>query len=305
MQTIRICIYYYMWGGKKMKRKVMTAITLILVSSCLFITGCSDIKTLQTDDKTTVAVTILPQKAFVEAVCGDLVDVVTIVPPGNSPGNYEPTPKEMESFSKSAIYFTIGVPTEKANILPKAENMKIIDLPTEVTKTYPDREFSAGDRDPHIWLSPKRAKIMVETIAREMSSLDQKNAETYQTNAKNYIGKLDQLDSEIKLDLQKVENKKFIVFHPAYGYFADDYGLQMYSLEQDGKESTPQHLQEMIDFAKSNNIKVIFSQAEIDSKQPDAFAEEIGGTKKMLDPLSVDYITNLQNMASDIAGAMK
>jgi len=276
---------------------------MILVSCCVFFTGCGSVKTSET--KTTVAVTILPQEAFVKAVCGDLVDVVTIVPPGNSPGNYEPTPKEMESFSKAVIYFTIGVPTEKANILPKSGDKKTVDLPAEVVKIYPDREFSAGNRDPHIWLSPKRAKIMVETIAREMSSLDNDNATTYQTNAKNYIEKLDQLDSEIKLNLQKVKNKKFIVFHPAYGYFADDYGLEMYSLEQDGKEATPQHLQEMIDLAKSNNIKVIFSQAEIDSKQPDAFAEEIRGTKKMLDPLSADYITNLQNMARDIAGAMK
>lgn len=288
-----------------MKEKAMTAITLIFVSCCLLITGCSNVKTTETDTKTTVAVTIISQKAFVEAVCGDLVNVVTIVPPGNSPGNYEPTPVEMERFSKSSIYFTIGVPTEKSNILPKAENIKTIDLPTEVAKTYPDREFSEGNRDPHIWLSPKRAKIMVEIIAREMSSLDKENATTYQSNAKDYIEKLDQLDSEIKLKMQEFINKKFIVFHPSYGYFADDYGLQMYSLEQDGKEATPRHLQKMIDFAKSNNIKVIFSQAEIDSKQPDAFAEEIGGTKKMLDPLSADYITNMKNMASDISGEMR
>lgn len=278
----------------------------MLVYGFLLMTGCSKTETTEASYiKTTVAVTVLPQKAFVEAVCGDLVDVIAMVPPGNSPGNYEPTPLEMERFSKSAIYFTIGVPTEKANILPKAESMKLVDLQTKVSEKYPDREFSAGSRDPHIWLSPKRAKVMVETIAQEMSSLDEKNAEIYKENAEDYLKELDQLDSEIKAMVEGLNNKKFIVFHPAYGYLADDYGLTMYALEQSGKEATPQHLAEMIDLAKAENIKVIFSQAEIDSKQPQAFAEEIGGTKEMIDPLSVDYISNLQTMVKAIAGAMK
>ncbi|MFZ3131824.1 MAG: zinc ABC transporter substrate-binding protein [Desulfosporosinus sp.] len=289
-----------------MKRAIIIVVTFMFVYCFLFIIGCNRTeKTEATYIKTTVAVTILPQKAFVEAVCGDLAEVIAMVPPGNSPGNYEPTPVEMASFSKAAIYFTIGVPTEKANILPKAKNMKIVDLNTKVAAKYPDREFSAGSRDPHIWLSPKRAKVMAETIAQEMSLIDQKNAETYQKNAKDYLNKLDRLDSEIKAMVEGLTNKKFIVFHPAYGYLADDYGLTMYALEQNGKEATPQHLQEMIDLAKAENIKVIFSQAEIDSKQPQAFAEEIGGTKEMIDPLSADYITNLQTMTKAISRAMK
>lgn len=269
-------------------------------------TGCSGTKKTEAPYiKTTVAVTVLPQKALVEAVGGDLVDVIAMVPPGNSPGNYEPTPQEMERFSKSAIYFTIGVPTEKANILPKAQTMKIVALNTKVAAKYPDREFSPGSRDPHIWLSPKRAKVMVETIAEEMSSLDAKNAATYQKNAQAYLTQLDQLDSEIKAMVEGLKHKKFIVFHPAYGYLADDYGLTMYALEQSGKEATPQHLQKMIDLARAENIKVIFSQAEIDSKQPQAFADEIGGTKQLLEPLSENYIPNLQTMVKAIAEALK
>jgi len=290
----------------KMKRTITTVITFMFGFSLFFISGCSSNETTKDKDiKTTVAVTVLPEKAFVEEVCGNLVDVITVVPPGYSPGNYEPTPVEIESFSKASIYFTIGVPTEKANILPKSKNIKIVDLETKVANKYSDREFSAGSRDPHIWLSPKRAKVMVETIAQEMSSIDSKNAEIYNENAQDYLKKLDQLDSEIKAMFKDRQNKKFIVFHPSYGYLADDYGLKMYALEQDGKEATPQHLQEMIDLAKAENIKVIFSQADIDSKQPAAFAEEIGGTKEMLNPLSADYITNLRNMTKAISGAMK
>lgn len=290
----------------KFKKIMHPVLYLIFVLNLLFIAGCSNQQTSKTEDKKTiVAVTVLPEKAFVEAVCGDLAQIVTLVPPGNSPGNYEPTPQEMESFSKASVYFTIGVPTEKDNILPKAENMKIVDLPDKVRKVYPDREFSPGKRDPHIWLSPKRAKVMIETIAETMSSLDAENAKIYQKNSKTFLEELDLIDTEIKEDFAGIQSTKFIVFHPAYGYFAGDYGLKMYALQQNGKEATPQHLQDMIDLANAENIKVIFSQVEFDSEQPDAFAQEIGGEKVMLDPLSDDYIANLKNMSKSIAGVMK
>ncbi len=77
-----------------------------------------------------------------------------MVPAGTSPGNYEPTPMEMEAFSEAKVYFTIGVPTEKANILPEAKDMEVVDLASIVAGQYPDRLFSSGSRDPHIWLSP-------------------------------------------------------------------------------------------------------------------------------------------------------
>lgn len=274
--------------------------------SPLLVSGCNNQPTAENGgEKTIVAVTILPQKALVKVVCGNLAEVVTIVPSGNSPGNYKPTPQEMESFSRASVYFTIGVPTEKANILPKVEDMQIVDLPAKVAEAYPDREFSSGKRDPHIWLSPKRAKVMVEVIAETMVSLDAENAQTNQENAEAFLKELDRVDAEIKEAFSGIKNTKFIVFHPAYGYFADDYGLKIYALEQDGKEATPQHLQDMIDLAKAENIKIIFFQAEIDSKQPDAFAEEISGEKVMLEPLSDDYIANLERMAEAISRAVK
>jgi zinc transport system substrate-binding protein len=79
----------------------------------------------------------------------------------------------------------------------------------------------------------------------------------------------------------------------------------MYALEEDGKEATAQHLQEMIDLAKAENIKVIFYQDEIDSSQSEAFAEEIGGKTVQLAPLAANYIENLKSMADTMAEAMQ
>ncbi|QGZ99221.1 metal ABC transporter solute-binding protein, Zn/Mn family [Dehalobacter restrictus] len=297
-----------------MKKALSTMLGLTLILSLLVVTGCnSKEKAAETSEaagkatvqKPIIAVTIVPEQTFVEAVCGDLAEVITMVPPGNSPENYEPTPQEREKFSKASLYFSIGVPTEEANILLNVGDVKVVSLQKEVAAVYPERTFESGERDPHIWLSPKRAKVMVETIAREMGELDAANKETYAKNAAAYIAQLDELDQEITSALKDVQSKKFIVYHPAFGYLADDYGLTMVALEQEGKEATAQHLQEIIDLAKKENIKAIFYQEEIDSSQSEAFAEEIGGKTIQLAPLAADYIGNLKKMAETMAEVMQ
>ncbi len=292
------------------KRVICSVLGLALVLSLFLVAGCSEDRKAETtgeeiSEKPIIAVTIVPEQTFVEAVCGDLAEVIVMVPPGYSPENYEPTPEIIEKFSKAAYYFSIGVPTEKANILPNAGDVRVVSLHDEVASVYPHRTFESGERDPHIWLSPKRVKVMIEIIANRMSEIDEVNKDTYSKNAEEYIRKLDELDQQISSSLEGVQSKKFIAYHPAFGYIADDYGLKMYALEEEGKEATAQHLQEMIDLAKEENIKAIFYQEEIDNRQSEAFAEEIGGKTIQLAPLAADYIGNLKKMADMIAEVMQ
>ncbi len=291
----------------KRKRFIGLLTCLALAAGLLSLAACAgeDKPAAEADGKLIVAVSIVPERTFVEAVCGDLVDVVTLIPPGSSPENYEPTPAEMEKFADAAVYFTIGVPTEAANILPSAGDVKVVSLQDEVSKIYADRTFEAGERDPHIWLSPKRVQVMIDVIARELAALDPDNTEAYNKNATAYKAELDAADAQLREALSGVRDKAFIVYHPAFGYFADDYGLTMYALEEEGKEATAEHLQEVIDIAKADNAKVIFYQAEIDSSQSEAFAEEIGGKTMQLEPLSPDYIENLKAMAQIMAEVMQ
>lgn len=276
----------------------------MLTASALALTSCGDSETKKDDGKLTIAVSIVPQETFAKAICGDLANVITMVPPGSSPETYEPTPKEMTTFSDADIYFTIGVPSEE-KILQSAGDVTVYPLYTEIAKTYPDRTFEEGERDAHIWLSPKRMKLGIELMTQEIVKLDPDNKETYEQNAQDYIAQLDAVDTEIKEKLAGLEGTKFVVYHPAFGYFADEYGLEMFALEEEGKEATPQHLQDMIDLAKNENIKVIFYQQETDSSQAEAYAEEVGGKAVMLAPLSADYLNNLKKMADAIAEAAK
>lgn len=252
-----------------------------------------------------IAVSIVPQATFVKEVCGENFEVVTLIPPGYSPESYEPTPDVMSALEEAEMYFTIGVPAEDAGILPDiGGKVKVIALEEEVAAVYPDRTEGEG-RDPHIWLSPKRVKVMVSAIARELGEHDPENAETYTANANTYIERLDALDRLISETFGALAEKEFVVFHPAFGYLADDYGLTMYALEEEGKEATAEHMQKVIDIAKEKGIKTIFYQSEIDSRQAQAFADELGGKTEMLEPLAADYIANMEKMSRLLAEAMR
>jgi zinc transport system substrate-binding protein len=253
--------------------------------------------------RTVVAVSIVPEKTFAEAVCGDFFDVITMIPPGYDPENYEPTPQELVKFSKAAVFFSIGVPAEESHIIPSvSKKTKIVHLSDEVAEVYPDRKMGDG-RDPHIWLSPKRAVVMIQIMEREFSVLDPAHSSIFKKNAEAYTAKINAADKLMRTKLSGVKNRSFIVFHPAFGYFADDFGFTMYALEEEGKEATAGRMMELTDTAKKEHIKAVFYQAEIDSSQAKALAEEIGGKTIQLEPLSADYIANLERMADTIAAA--
>ncbi|MDD4171831.1 MAG: zinc ABC transporter substrate-binding protein [Syntrophomonas sp.] len=284
---------------------------LFLFCTLFLVAGCNDkqVSVPAGQSKLKAAVTIVPQATFVKAVGGDLVDVVTMVPPGGNPENYSPTPQQMMEFSNAQIYFAIGVPSEKATILPKIKDLnpdiKLLDLPALVDQKYPPHVFATGERDPHMWLSPKRVKEIVLITAEELSQLDPAHRDIFESNAQAYNTELDQLDQDIRASLTSVSNKTIIVYHPAFGYFAEDYGLNMVALEEEGKEATAINLQKVIDLAKKENIKVIFYQAEIDSKQSHAMAAEIGGQAEMIAPLDPDYINNLQKTVQTFARVLR
>lgn len=300
-----------------MKKYYMLILLLIIVST---MTSCSSNK----NNKSTIniAVSILPEVAFVEAIVGDKCTVTTVIPPGFSPANYQPSPKELLKISNADLYFSIGVLAE-TNIIPKivTDKTKVISLSDAVNKIYPllsmdnhhhdedDNSHNNHDNhdededshnhsglDPHIWMSPKRVKVIIETIKDSLIELDSDNSKYYTSNAEKYIQQLTELDNYINDSLKKSQLKSFIIYHPSLGYLADDYGLNMLSIEQEGKKATIDTIKNVVDFANENNINVIFYQDEFDSKQAKVIADEIKGTVVSLDILSKDYINNMKKI---------
>ncbi len=257
------------------------------------------------DGREKIAVTILPQVELVSAVAGEDFHVVALVPPGYSPEGYEPTVRAMADFSESLLYFSIGIPMEATSLLPSlSDTTRHVSLADGVRAVYPDLSIHGG-RDPHIWLSPKRVKHMVGMIADELSSLRPERAALYRENAEAYCAALDRADAEIREMLAECERKEFIAYHPAFAYFAEEYGLTMHAVEAHGSEVSPMDRATIESLARERGIKVIFYQEETGARQASSIAEAIGGRAVMLSPLSGDYLQNLKNMAREIAAAME
>lgn len=290
---------------------------LVLLITLITLIGCSTKR--PENSKLNIAVSILPEAAFVEAVLGDKGTVTTVIPPGFSPANFQPSPKELSTISNANLYFSIGVSAEK-NILPKivTNKTKVVSLSEAVDNKYPllsmdthSHEHEAGHDathedsnideptqgiDPHIWMSPKRAMVIVETIRDSLTDLDPKNSDYYSTNAANYLKELKTLDNYIRNSIKESNLESFIIYHPSLGYFANDYGLNMLAIEEDGKKATISTIKNAVDFARTNNINVIFYQEEFDSKQAGVIADEIKGSVVALDILSKDYINNMKKI---------
>lgn len=294
-----------------MKKNMSTLLFCILILNLLI--ACQENVTYS--NKIQVAVSITPQESFVKAIAGDLVDVITLIPSGASPANYQPTIKQMSMLSEAKIYFSIGVPTEKANIKPRIKdlnkNIKVVELEEIVDKAYPvlylkgESNHSQVSRDPHIWMSPKRAIVMIEAIRNELIDLDNKNKAIYEENAADYIKKIRLIDKEIKQTIKNLDNKTLIAIHPSMGYFVKDYGLEMITVEENGKNSTALGLQSVIDFALENGINTILYQAEFDDAQAKILASEIKGRVMEISPLSPYYLNNLASINEMLKEVLK
>ena len=287
-----------------MKKKF--GFSVILIVLLMGLTACNQAPLTDLPEaKLIVAVTIVPQATFVNAIAGDAVEIITMVPPGSSPETYEPTPQQMVEFSKAATYFAIGIAVEETKVLPSIGDIPVVDLAEAVREEYPDRMFDENERDEHIWLSPKRVKVMVQAMTEELVRLMPENKDAFQKNSQAYLDLLDELDQELVAIFAEMSPKIFIVYHPAFGYIAEDYNLEMVALEEEGKESTPQQLQSVVDLAKEQALKSVFYQQEVDSRQATSFAEEIKGSAVQLSPLSAEYIENMKTMALAIAEVKK
>ncbi|NQV13786.1 MAG: zinc ABC transporter substrate-binding protein [Parcubacteria group bacterium] len=304
-----------------MKNSIKYLVLGVVLLSSLAWTGCK----LEKDqpaaaEKTNVLVSILPLAEFASQVGGDKVVVESVIPSGYEPHSYELTPAQLTKIAEADLYVKAGhIEFEKSNmdkIVAQNEVMKVINGSNGITwrdledhdrksihelenDTYD--ENSTGDQpDPHTWLSVKNAKIYGQNITDALSEIDPDNQDYYQQNKEKYLAELNEVDTYLHKKLDQLENKKIIVYHPAFGYLLDDYGLRQIPVEIEGKEPTAAQLAELIATAKKENIKTIFVQKQFSPKNAETIAAEIGGSVVQIDPLAVDFTANLREIGAAI-----
>jgi zinc transport system substrate-binding protein len=272
--------------------------------------------------KPQVTVAIPPQAYFVERVAGKNVDIQVLVEPGQSPHTYEPTPKQMAQLARSRLYFKIGLPFEErlvSKIGDTFRNLTVVDT-REGIKLRAIGEWElggeeegggehhdedrAGTPDPHIWLAPRLVKIQAEKMARALEKVDPDHAAEYAKNLKEFEGDLDSMDTKIATALAPLKGQEFFVFHPAFGYFGDAYGLRQAAVETGGKQPGPKQLAELIGRARKSGVKLILVQRQFSTASAEAVAKAIGGAVVPTDTLARDYMVNLEDLAEKIKAAL-
>lgn len=280
--------------------------------------------------KVPVFVSILPQRYFVEQIGGAQVDVQVMVLPGASPATYEPRARQMAAIAAAKIYFSIGVPFEAVwldKIVASNKSLRVVPMDRGIQKRAMTSSHSHGETeqravgkevssgqweappngfpDPHIWLSPPLVILQARTILFALQDIDPANSPTYEANFETFILQVLQLDKELRHLFEPYQGQRFMVFHPAWGYFADTYHLEQIPVEMEGKTPKPAQLKALITDARKYRIKVLFMQPQVSAKVAEQVAREIGAHVVRVDPLAMDWAENLRDVAGKFRQAME
>ncbi|MGC9356428.1 MAG: metal ABC transporter solute-binding protein, Zn/Mn family [Anaerolineae bacterium] len=294
------------------------SLLMVMALVATLLAGCSNSE--PTSDPTTermqVTVSIVPQQYFVERIGGEHVEVNVMVLPGANPATYEPKPDQLTALSQSRAYFSIGVPFEKVwleRFASANEDMLVVDTAAGITRlpmaTEHHHEGEEGEEggteienpDPHIWLSPDLVKVQAQNIHDALVRLDPEHAKDYGQNLASFLADIETLDTEIRETLSDLDNRKFIVFHPSWGYFAQDYDLEMLPIEVGGQEPSAAELVALIEETRKENIRVIFAQPEFSTRAAETLADEIEGEVLLISPLAYEWMENLRQVADTFA----
>lgn len=297
-----------------MRKQVISVWAIVL-----FIAG-SALSVAADEARVKVFVSIFPQKTFVERIGGDRVDVEVLLSPGESPATYRPKPSLMAKLARSNLFFRIGLPFETL-LMPKIKSMAASLTVVDTRKGIPFLTMGEGHHhegqdghhadvsgdsdhegmDPHIWLDPLRMTTMAVTMRDALIALDPDGRESYVGGCDALVKELTALHSHISVVLAPMKGETLYVFHPAFGYFADTYGLVQKAVEVEGKRPKARALALFIEQARADGVRVIFVQPQFDRHAADKVAAAIGGAVVPLDPLALHYFENLRHMADVVA----
>ena len=271
--------------------------------------GCDNRETV-TEDRPEIFCSIAPIGAYASTICGDLVDVKVVVSPGRSVHEFSPTPAEVRALQKARLYLVTGLPIER-NLVAALMNtqVKVIDIAANITKLPISEAGSHASSSPtgktglaeddmldqHIWLSPALSIDIVEEITRALIAEFPEAEEQFLKRSTALKEELARIQTTLEQELAPYKGKSFLVYHPAFGYFAHDFDLHQVAVEHDGKAPTPRRLAELTDWVQREKIHILFSQEETNQELVDTVAKTLDCRVIELDVLSerpIDFFWN-------------
>jgi len=290
-----------MRGVAGIKPLSLIAAACLLLGLMTAMAGCTGADVdVEDDGRIVVVATIPPQQEFVERVGGEHVRVILLVPPGADPHTHEPAPAVLAGVAEADLYAMVGSGIEFE--IAWGEKIAALNPSMAVVNCSQGVEFIAAD--PHIWTSPRNAKVMVENIRDGLIEADPENAEDYRRNAAAYLDDLDTLDAEISALIAGSGVRVVLVDHPSWAYLARDYGFEEVAIESEGKEPSPKRIEHLIRLAEEEGVRVVFASPEHSTRSAGVIAEAIGGSVVTVSPLKKDYLDNMRQVAAAFAGSV-
>ncbi len=254
-------------------------------------------------DKPLIFVSVLPQTTIVKGIAGDLVQVEAMVGKGFNPATYQPSPRQVARLSDAVLYVRAGMPFEQSwlpRFIAVNPSMKVLDM-RKGLKLLPADAHHADGNDPHVWTDPLLVKRHAQYLRDTLSELYPTQKHHFERNYRQLATRLDELDRELKARLTPVKGRSFLVYHPAWSYFAHRYGLQQIAVEQGGKEPSPRTLAQLIEITRKAKIHTILVQPQHSSATAKVLAEVIGAKLLEMDPLEPDFFSALRKLAAALA----
>ncbi len=255
-----------------------------------------------------VVVPFPPQAYFVERIGGSHVSAGVLVETAGCAETYQVTPKQMDGLSRARMYFRVGMPFEET-LLPKIQEacpgLEIVDLqpaaPEPDKGAVPAEGYHHEAGDPHAWLDPLCVVEQAGLIAEALAHADAAHRDDYVKNAVGFSQEVKALHERIRVQMEPFRGKAFYVYHPAFGYFAERYGLRQVAIEREGKAPGQRYLEEVIAAIKRDGAKVVYVEPGSADPSLKAIMEATGVELVSLNPLSREYIGNLEVIAAAIA----
>jgi zinc transport system substrate-binding protein len=242
--------------------------------------------------KLKVAVTIPAQAWLVERIAGAQAELVVMIPEGHVAESARPHPRLLGEFQQAVVRLIVGHPSlffEARYLKPqqdKADYAVWINMYDIGRSIWPGDEL--GLSDPHLWTSPAIMLATAEKLAEVLSELDSENRHVYQQNLAALQQDIGSLDRQIRKISSTRENRELLVYHPAWGSFCRDYGLQQHAIESEGKEPGPANLSRLLKTVDSR-VGFIISSPGSDERIASMIASELAIRLVLIDPMSHDW----------------
>lgn len=249
-----------------------------------------------------------PEVQWVNAVGGDKVNVTLMVPPDDDPHTYEPLPGQLKQVSNAKMYAEIGSPLEfETNYMGKIEaanpNLLIVNCSQGITLMPNTAENESDTMDPHDWVDPKDAEVMVNNIYLGLVKVDPSDQAYFEKNRDNYEAQLETLDNYTAQTLKDKKGTDILIFHPAFGYYAKDYNLTQIAVMINDEEPSPQRIALLLNTAKADNITVMYNEPQYDPSYMQSIASQVNGKVLTVNDLDENYLQNMRNVANAFAQA--